>query len=164
MTLLKNFIFFSLILLLACSNDDEDVALAVCEEGLLSVEEFAAADSLAYTELNNTGLYYYIWDSGSVERPVVTDSVSANYVGFVTNGRIFDRTTSDRGPVDFRLSRVIEGWKLGVPLIGRGGQIRLLIPAELGYGSQGSCDALGRCSICPDSDLVFDIELVDFYD
>ncbi|MGB3799857.1 MAG: FKBP-type peptidyl-prolyl cis-trans isomerase [Lewinella sp.] len=134
----------------------------VCEEGIISVEEFAAADSLTYTELNNTGLYYYIRDSGSVERPVLADSVEANYTGFITNGRIFDQTTTATGTRTFPLSGVIQGWQLGVPLVGRGGQIRLLIPSELAYGSRGNCNQLGQCSICPDSDLVFDIEVVDF--
>ena len=155
---------FSLLFLASCGNDDEEIQPGLCEDGLISVAEFAAADTLSYTELDNTGLLYYISDSGSVDRPVLTDSVTANYVGFVTNGRIFDQTTPTRGPVGFPLGGVIEGWQLGVPLIGKGGVIRLLIPAELGYGSRGSCDPFGRCSICPDSDLVFDIELVDFYE
>ncbi len=85
---------FSLLFLASCGNDDEEIQPGLCEDGLISVAEFAAADSLSYTELNNTGLLYYISDSGSVDRPVLTDSVTANYIGFVTNGRIFDQTTA----------------------------------------------------------------------
>ncbi len=157
--------FFSLFLLIAalavgCKKNDDITTPGICEEGLISVEEYAAADTITYTELNSTGLLYRITDPGEAEKPTLQSSVTANYRGFVTNGRVFDQTQG-RGPATFPLSRVIQGWQLGVPLVGKGGKIRLLIPAELGYGSAGSCQQ-GVCSICPDSDLVFDIELVSF--
>ncbi|NJB87576.1 FKBP-type peptidyl-prolyl cis-trans isomerase [Lewinella marina] len=142
-----------------CLKDDDPITPSVCEEGLISVDAYAAADTFTYTELDDTGLLYHISAPGSTEKPTVNSGVTVNYVGAVTNGRVFDRSAN--GPVSFPLSNLIEGWKLGLPLIGRGGKIRLLIPSELGYGSRGSC-SFGQCSICPDSDLVFDIELVDF--
>ncbi|MBB4080562.1 FKBP-type peptidyl-prolyl cis-trans isomerase [Lewinella aquimaris] len=148
-------------LLSGCSKDDEITTPTVCEEGLTSVAVFAASDTLTYTELDDTGMLYHITDPGTAERPTLQSTVTAHYRGFVTNGRVFDQTTPSTGPVDFPLSGVIQGWQLGVPLIGKGGKIRLLIPASLGYGSTGSC-RMGVCTICPDSDLVFDIELVDF--
>ncbi len=152
-------------LFIGCRGDDDDsIAPTECEAGLISVEEFAAQDTLTYTELNSTGLFYFIADSGDVNRrPVLTDRIAANYVGYITNGREFERTTPAGGPANFRLSEVIQGWQLGLPLIGEGGAIRLLIPAELAYGSTGSCRG-GRCSICPDSDILFDIELVEILD
>ncbi|THH34992.1 FKBP-type peptidyl-prolyl cis-trans isomerase [Neolewinella litorea] len=149
-----------LVLLMAgCSKDQDATNPPVCEEGLISVEAYAAADTVTYTELDETGLLYRILEPGSAERPTLSSEVTVNYVGSVTNGRVFDQ--SRNGPVTFPLSNLIKGWQLGIPLVGRGGKIRLLIPSGLGYGSQGSC-RFGQCSICPDSDLVFDIELVDF--
>ena len=143
-----------------CIKDEDPITPGTCETGLIPVEEYAAADTFTYTELDNTGMLYYISDSGSVARPTLQSSVTANYRGLVTNGRIFDQTAG-RGPATFPLAGVIRGWQLGVPLIGAGGRIRLLIPSELGYGSAGACQQ-NVCSICPDSDLVFDIELVSF--
>ena len=150
------------LLIAACGNDDEEITLEPCDSETMSIEEFAAADTLTYTQLNNTGLYYYISDSGDTERPTIESTVVAHYRGFFTDGQIFDQTTAANGPVQFPLTNVIEGWQLGVPLIGEGGEIRLLIPYELAYGTDPQYDRLGRCVIPAESDLVFDIVLVSF--
>ena len=148
-------------LFVACGNDD-DFTPQECEAGLIPIEEFALQDTLTYTELDDTGILYYIDSTGSAEKPALTDSVVVNYRGQVTGGRVFDQTTTATGPRTFVLGQLIRGWQLGIPLVGRGGRIRLLIPTELGYGSQGACNN-GLCSVCPNSDLIFDIELIDFY-
>lgn len=151
-----------LALFAACGFDDDQPTPSGCAEQNPTLEEFAASDTVTYDELGNSGLLYYIVDSGGVERPTISSRVTANYTGFFTNGNIFDGTTAASGPATFPLANVIEGWQLGVPLIGEGGKIRLLLPSNLAYGTNGNCDRFGRCSICPDTDLVFDIELVSF--
>lgn len=84
------------------------------------------------------------------------DTVTANYTGALAkDGTIFD-TSLDRGqPATFPLSGVIKGWQEGVPGMKVGGKRRLLIPASLGYGKEGSPPKIG-----PNEPLVFDIELV----
>jgi len=84
------------------------------------------------------------------------DTVTAHYTGALAkDGTIFD-TSFDRGePATFPLSGVIKGWQDGVPGMKVGGKRRLLIPAALGYGEQGSSPKIG-----PNEPLVFDIELV----
>lgn len=84
------------------------------------------------------------------------DTVTAHYTGALAkDGTIFD-TSFDRGePATFPLSGVIKGWQEGVPGMKVGGKRRLLIPAALGYGEQGSPPKIG-----PNEPLVFDIELV----
>jgi len=152
---------FVILFLTGCLGDDDDVTTpGVCEAGLVSGEEFAAADTITYTELDDTGLLYRIEEPGTEEKVELSDTLVVAYRGAVTNGRVFDQTASGN-PARFPLSGLIEGWKLGLPLVGEGGKIRLLIPSELGYGSRGSCNSLGRCEICPDSDLIFDIEVID---
>ncbi|WP_116126876.1 FKBP-type peptidyl-prolyl cis-trans isomerase [Lewinella sp. IMCC34183] len=146
-----------LLLLAGCKKDN-------CDEGYASAREFADADTQnTYTELGNTGMLYYISDTGSVAKPTRQDTVTADYTGYFPDGEIFDQTTAARGPATFALQNVIAGWQLGVPLIGRGGSIRLVIPSELAYGARGSIDrSTGEYSICPNTDLVFDIDLIDF--
>ena len=51
---------------------------------------------------------------------------------------------------------VIPGFSEGVQLLGRGGVVRICIPAALGYGAQASGP------IPANADLVFQIELLDF--
>lgn len=150
--------------LTACSDDDDQYQFDQCTTEYITIEEFAAADTLMYDTLENTGLLYYIADSGSVEKPNANSDVIANYVGYFTDGQAFDGTTNATGPASFNLQQVIDGWMLGVPLIGKEGRIRLLIPSELAYGSQGARDQSGNYVICPDTDLVFNIQLVDFAD
>jgi FKBP-type peptidyl-prolyl cis-trans isomerase len=161
----RTLLYFSVILfsLSSCLGDDDDNQPGLCEDGLISIEEFATNDALTYTELDNTGLLYFIEEPGTGDRAEVTDSLVFAYTGAVTNGRVFDSRPTDN-PLRFRLNRLIQGWQLGIPLIAEGGKIRLLIPSELGYGERGSCNQFGQCSICPNSDLVFDIELIEIVD
>lgn len=163
---MKSLRYLSLLLPLfvfLASCEDDDFPVDPCESETISVQEYVDNDSIAYTELNNTGLYYFISDTGSTEKPTQSDTVVANYRGAFTNGIIFDQTTASTGPASFQLSNVIEGWQLGVPLIGRGGEIRLLIPSELAYGDQPRRDPRNnQCIIPANSDMIFDIILEDF--
>jgi FKBP-type peptidyl-prolyl cis-trans isomerase len=81
------------------------------------------------------------------------DTISADYVGaLMKTGVVFDASQDHGGPQTFPLSQVIAGWTQGIPGMKVGGTRRLLIPAALAYGSQGS-----GSTIPPNSDLVFDV-------
>jgi len=53
---------------------------------------------------------------------------------------------------------VISGWVVGVSGMKLGGQRRIVIPSNQGYGAQGNG------SIPPDADLVFDVTLLKIGD
>lgn len=102
-----------------------------------------------------SGLRYVITRKGSGTGPSVENSVKVNYKGMLmTNGEIFDQSAS---PVEFPLSNLIRGWQVGFPLLSRGAKATLYIPSSLGYGAAGSPPV-----IPPDSNLIFEVELVDF--
>ena len=85
-----------------------------------------------------------------------TSTITAHYTGaLVATGVIFQSSKDGGQPFTSPLSNLIEGWKIGIPGMKAGGVRRLTIPAEQAYGSAGS-----GASIPPDSDLVFDIELI----
>jgi len=84
-------------------------------------------------------------------------AVVVHYHGTLKNGgKVFD-SSFDRGePISLPLTRVIEGWRKGVPGMKVGGVRRLTIPSALGYGEGGAGG-----DIPPNADLVFTIQVVD---
>jgi FKBP-type peptidyl-prolyl cis-trans isomerase len=83
-------------------------------------------------------------------------TVTAHYTGALAkDGTIFESSKDSGQPATFPLSGVIQGWQKGVPGMKAGGIRRLIIPASMAYGEQGSPPKIG-----PNEPLVFDIELV----
>jgi len=83
--------------------------------------------------------------------------ITAHYTGaLVKSGIIFQSSLDFGDPITFGLNQVISGWTKGVPGMKVGGTRRLIIPAAMAYGSSSPA-----ANIPANSDLVFDIELVD---
>lgn len=83
-------------------------------------------------------------------------TITAHYTGaLVADGTIFQSSHDFGQAVTFPLSGVIAGWTQGVPGMKVGGVRRLVIPAAMAYGPSSPSP-----NIPPNSDLVFDIELV----
>jgi len=81
-------------------------------------------------------------------------TVTVDYVGRLAEGKQFD-SSYDRGrPVTVPLSKVIPGWREGLPGMRVGGKRKLTIPAAMAYGDKGVGDA-----IPPNATLVFEVEL-----
>jgi FKBP-type peptidyl-prolyl cis-trans isomerase FkpA len=117
-----------------------------------AVKDYLAANNITATQ-HCSGLFYSVDDPGSGSSPVVCNNIYFSYVGKLTNGNVFDSTSS---PIAYNLSQLITGFKNGIPLVKKGGRIHLYIPPTLGYGSTSSS------SIPANSILVFDVTLVDF--
>ena len=89
---------------------------------------------------------------GTAIRPAASDGVKVNYVGYLAaSGEVFDQGMG----VEFPVGGVIPGFSEGLQTMGKGGVMRLCIPAALGYGER----ATGP--IPANADLVFQVELVD---
>ncbi len=129
-----------------------------------AAEELAASQAEVIEELENdpdviadpSGFYYEIIESGDDVRANEEDTVLVHYKGSLVDGAIFD-SSYDRGqPATFPMGGVIPGFSGGLSKIGQGGEVRIYIPSELGYGQtppQGS-------GIPPGAMLVFDAELI----
>jgi peptidylprolyl isomerase len=83
-------------------------------------------------------------------------TITAHYTGALCkDGTIFQSSHDFGEPITFGLTQVIKGWTEGVPGMKVGGIRRLVIPSAMAYGS-----VRAAANIPPNSDLVFDIELV----
>lgn len=103
-----------------------------------------------------SGLKYLDMVEGNGETPEAGQIVVVHYTGTLEDGTKFD-SSRDRGqPFKFKLGagKVIKGWDEGIASMKIGGRRQLVIPPELGYGSNG----IGP--IPPNSTLIFDVELL----
>jgi FKBP-type peptidyl-prolyl cis-trans isomerase FkpA len=150
---------------LSCRNDEDDCGLpdlevrAECAPpsdrmGLLPLELmdlYVTEQGLNVTK-SPDNLWYVITNPGSDEKPSVNDRVRVDYEGYFRNNCRFDGTSD----ISFRLTNLIEGWKLGIPLVGKCGTIKLILPPSLAYGSNPPP------GIPRGEPLIFDINLLDF--
>ena len=121
------------------------------EKGDKFRHEFAVKNNADSTA---SGIVYLIQDSGSDVRATDDrDTVKVNYRGTLIDGKEFDKNEG----IEFPLNRVIRGWTEGMKLVGEGGKITLVIPANLAYGERGPRE------IGANSTLIFDVDLLEVH-
>lgn len=83
--------------------------------------------------------------------------ITTQYTGWLEDGSEFDSSWSRGKPFQCVIGtgRVIKGWDQGIIGMRVGGKRKLRVPAHLGYGER----TMGK--IPPNSDLVFEIELLE---
>lgn len=104
------------------------------------------------------GLKYEVLKIGQGQEAKNGDEVLVHYVGTLEDGVKFDSSRDKNKPFNFVLGKgdVIKGWDLGV-LGMKVGEIRkLIIPAIIGYGTQGTPGG----PIPPNATLIFEVELL----
>lgn len=132
------------------------------------------ANQVVEAEEMASGLKYLVLKAGEGEKPKTGQTVLVNYAGYLMDGTLFDSNYADVAtahgmydprreqgggyepvPMEYSAeSRLIAGFKEGLLNMKVGDKWRLFIPSHLGYGPQGSGP------IPPDSDLVFDLEII----
>jgi len=104
-------------------------------------------------EITPSGLASKRIEAGTgTEHPGATSTVTVQYTGWTTDGKMFDSSIPRGEPATFPLDRVIAGWTEGLQLMVVGEKRRFWIPEALAY--QGRAGA-------PAGTLVFDVELLD---
>lgn len=143
----------SIAALSACKKENNYDPYKQLEADELVIKDFITKNNIPAVR-HETGVYYQIITPGSGAITYSgTTQVTAKYTGRLLNGQVFDNAGGNSAT--FPLGNVIDGWKIGVPLIQKGGKIRLLIPSGYAYGpyAQGGIPA--------NSILDFDVELID---
>lgn len=107
---------------------------------------------------------------GTGPSPAKDDVIFVRYTGKLTDGTIFDQSQDVALPIEgllpqgspLPLGRMIPGFAEGAVQMKKGGKYTLFIPADKGYGAEGQKDQQGNDVIPPNSDLIFEVELIDF--
>ena len=148
----------ALILFVIGGDDDTITPLIVSGSPTAASVDIGPPPVAGEPTFSETGLGIIDIEAGSGETPETGKLVVVNYTGWLSeDGTKFD-SSLDRGtPFEFvlGLGQVITGWDEGLATMNVGGKRRLIIPSELAYGEEGSS------SIPPDSELTFDIELLE---
>ena len=106
-----------------------------------------------------SGLRYKVIKAGEGKSPTDNDVVLVSYKGMLKDGKVFDQNPQAGFPV----TGVVPGFSEGLKVMQRGGQYRLWIPAELGYGPEDQKNPqTGEVAIPGGSELIFDVELLEY--
>lgn len=104
--------------------------------------------------------------AGEGESPTAEDVVFVNYTGKLADGTVFDQSQALPLPIEgifpdgtpLPLGDMIPGFRDALLQTQKGGQYEIFIPADQAYGE----DVPEGGPIPPNSDLYFDIEVIDF--
>lgn len=104
--------------------------------------------------------------AGEGPNPTAEDVVFVNYTGKLADGTVFDQSQSLPLPIEgifpdgtpLPLGDMIPGFRDALLQTQKGGQYEIFIPSDQAYGA----DVPEGGPIPPNSDLYFDIEVIDF--
>jgi FKBP-type peptidyl-prolyl cis-trans isomerase FkpA len=143
-----------------CGLTEAQVTASASE--IAAVQAYLTANGLTATQ-HSSGFFYSIVTPGTgTITPAICSSLTVTYIGRLTNGTVFDNNNNNVTPAQFLLGQLIPGWQKGIPLIKKGGSIKLYIPPSLGYGAQDVRDPRTQAVVIPaNSTLIFDMDLLD---
>ena len=157
-------VLMPLVVLTACDQKKSDAATATASAGVAGPGYDTSADAnkrfladyAARSDVKKLpdGLMYRVIKAGS--GPTVqkdNDVVTVYYKGELISGKVFDQTKPEE-PAQFPAGGLIPGWVEALKLMKTGDTWELVIPSDLGYGSDGAGDA-----IPPNQTLVFTMTL-----
>lgn len=137
-------------------NDSEDIPNF--NEQLLKdlelIDTYLATNGID-AEQDVDGLIRYVVhrDSTNTPMPKIDSCAVANYAGFLlSGGQKFDEGSNFAFPI----GGVIDGWKIGIPLMNVGDSVTLYIPSGLAYGYHGFPP-----DIPSNANLMFNVALKD---
>jgi FKBP-type peptidyl-prolyl cis-trans isomerase FkpA len=116
-----------------------------------AIKEYIAAKNLTDFLRHPSGIWYKLTEPGNGIKPKPYDGLNMIYTGsLMSNDNVFDSgTLSNISPYG-----LIDGLKVGLPMLDEGGSAIFLIPSGLAYGIKGSGG-----SVPENANLKFEVEL-----
>jgi len=149
------------LLISACLKKDVGCEAVMMNKSAPSAEEqelttYLTTNGISATK-HGSNMYYQIINMGTGDHPQYCSQINVSYSGTLTNGSVFEQNND----IYLKSWILIDGWKIGLPLIKKGGRIKLYIPPSLGYGTTARKDMQGNVVIPANSILIYDISLHD---
>lgn len=144
---------FAAIIFVSCNKKNDTSCMPVSAQSEASaMAAYCTAHGLNCT-VDSNGIYYQVIDQGSGITPNATSVITVTYTASSLDGSLIEDETTT--PVTATLNQFIEGWRIAIPYIQKGGHIKMIIPSSLAYGCTGTN------SIPPNSPLYYDVVLVN---
>lgn len=126
------------------------------KEAKVKKEPLNGYEATSFDKASVTALNVEELKAGTGKEANEKSTVTANYFGWTSDGKIFDSSKRDgtTKPVSFPLNGVIKGWTEGLTGAKEGSVRKLTIPSDKAYGATGSQPTIG-----PNEPLVFIVEL-----
>ncbi|MGN8037280.1 FKBP-type peptidyl-prolyl cis-trans isomerase [Chitinophaga sp. 22321] len=117
------------------------------------IVNYIAANNIQNVKHDSLGIFYQIVNRGqTTDTANAAANVTVAYIGTFLDKKVFDSSYN----ISLDLNRVISGWTIGIPKIGRGGEINLFLPSIYAYGPRGQSPIPGNTV------LIFNVKLKDF--
>ena len=113
----------------SCKKED-DSGPSQAEKDHQTILDYVQSHNLK-GEFTEKGVFYQIIEEGNDNHPTYSSVVTVSYKGYYLDGTVLDEGKF----FTQKLYNLIEGWKQGLPLIGEGGKIKLIIPSQLAYNN-----------------------------
>lgn len=107
-------------------------AQAVTDEA--AIQTYLKANPSVNVTKDPSGLYYQILAPGTGTHPVTTSNITVNYTAVGLDATAYEKNPS----IYFTLSSRIAAWQVGIPKLGTGGTILMIVPSALGFGNANS--------------------------
>ncbi len=144
-------------MLLGCSQNIPVSPSQQLAKDIAAIDKYLLANNITAVQ-DPSGLRYVVTTVGAGTPPISSSLLKVKYTGrLLSTQTIFDQSAST--PVFFNtpLSGLIQGWQIAFAILGKGTKATLYIPSGLAYGTASPSPA-----IPPNSNLIFDVELIDF--
>jgi len=139
---------------ISCNKkNDQHCTPAAPDTESAEMQAFCIAQNINYT-IDENGIYYQAADPGSGIMANINSTITATYTASTLDGNIVEDKSATA--VTKKLSDFIEGFRIGLTHIQKGGRIKIVIPSFLAYGCTGIPNL-----IAPNSPLYYDVVLIN---